>query len=231
MTKAMIGIVPLWDHAKDSLWMVPGYMDGIRQAGAIPVMLPLTDDPAIIREISEHFEGFLFTGGHDVSPNLYGERESVKCGETCPRRDLMETMLFREVLDADKPAFGICRGIQLFNAVLGGTLYQDIPSELPSGICHSQKPPYDRPAHTVSIKGPLRDLLGKDEVSVNSYHHQGIKRIAPQLTPTADAQDGLVEAVYMPERRFVQAVQWHPEFAFSSIDSQKLFSAFVNACI
>jgi putative glutamine amidotransferase len=198
-------------------------------------MLPLTADEAALRRITGLCAGFLFTGGQDVHPGLYGADISPLCGEICETRDAMEKALFSlAVLEQNKPALGICRGIQIFNVLLGGTLYQDIPSQLPeSALVHRQKPPCDRPCHQVSIEpeGPLHDLLGLDSLAVNSSHHQGIAGLSPKLTPMARAEDGLVEAVYMKNKAFVWAVQWHPEMLVPEESSGKIFGAFVRACV
>ncbi len=231
MKKAMIGVVPLVDTEKESYWMVPGYMQGIQEAGGLPVMLPLTADRTDIRQIAETMDGFLFTGGHDVSPEVYGEKPLPQCGECCPERDAMEKELLLAALELDKPVLGICRGIQFINGVLGGTLYQDLPSQRPSDVEHHQTPPYDIPVHKVEIlRGtPLWDLLQKNELSVNSYHHQAIKKLSPQLQVMAVSEDGLTEAVRMEEKNFVWAVQWHPEFSFlTDPDSRKIFQIFVE---
>lgn len=235
MKKPMIGVLPLYDVGRESYWMLPGYMEGIEAAGGIPVMLPLTGSPEIIRALADTFDGFLFTGGQDINPEIYGEKPEAFCGKPCDERDLMEELLFRQVLEQDKPAFGICRGLQLFNALLGGTLYQDIPIQLKveKQVGHSQKPPYDRPVHTVDIEkeSPLYQLLKLDGMPVNSYHHQGIKKLSEQLKSAAKSEDGLTEAVYMPGKRFVWAVQWHPEFIYRADDnSLRLFIGFVNSC-
>lgn len=143
----------------------------------------------------------------------------------------MELGLLRLALKQDKPVLGICRGIQLINAALGGDLYQDLPTEHPSEIEHHQAPPYDCPIHTVTLVSdtPLQKLLNKDILSVNSYHHQAVKTLAPVLCPMAFAKDGIVEAAWLPTARFVWAVQWHPEFLYRvDPDSMKLFSFFVN---
>ena len=230
----MIGLVPLWDEEKDSLWMLPGYMDGVIQAGGLPVMLPLTTDEGMVEQLTGMCAGFLFTGGHDVFPGLYGAKPSPLCGPVCEARDTMERALFSiAVLKQDKPAFGICRGIQFFNALLGGTLHQDLSAGLPgSGLTHRQRPPYDRSAHRVGIEpgSPLYGLLEADSLAVNSCHHQGIAELSPELVPMARAEDGLVEAVYMKGRSFVWAVQWHPEMALKEESSRKIFGVFVNAC-
>jgi len=231
MERPIIGVIPLWDEEKDSIWMLPGYMQGLEEAGAVPVILPLTVSENVLKKTADLCDGFLFTGGHDVNPKLYGQEKTVHCEEFCDERDRMEAYIFREaVLKQNKPALGICRGIQLFNALLGGTLYQDIPAEFPSAITHVKGPPYDVPAHTVRIlpKSPLHELMGKERIEVNSYHHQGINRIAEGLEIMALADDGLVEAVYMPDCFYVWAVQWHPEFSLKDEISKKLFASFVG---
>ena len=118
MNKPLIGIIPLIDIERESYWMLPGYMKGIEEAGGTSVMLPLTSDKETLRKFVNYFDGFLFTGGHDVSPSLYREEVSDKCGECCPKRDEMETILLPMVLEQDKPVLGICRGLQLINAAL-----------------------------------------------------------------------------------------------------------------
>lgn len=232
MKKPLIGVVPLYDSEKESFWMLPGYMEGIEAAGGIPVMLPMTADDGILEELVGTLDGFLLTGGHDVDPALYGAEKSPACGETCPARDAMEPKLLRRALDADKPVCGICRGIQLLNVCLGGTLYQDLPTEHGSAVDHHMTPPYDRAVHEVTILAdtPLAALLGKMRLGVNSYHHQAVKALAPVLRPMALADDGLIEAAYLPGKRFCMAVQWHPEFSYKTdADSRALLAAFVRA--
>lgn len=136
MEKPIIGVTPLWDEEKKSYWMLPGYLEGVKEAGAIPVILPLTTNGADIAQLADLCDGFLFTGGQDVDPQLYGEAMEPFCGELCPARDALEQELLRQALERDKPILGICRGIQFLNAALGGTLYQDLPTEHPSEIGH-----------------------------------------------------------------------------------------------
>lgn len=233
MKKPLIGIVPLIDLQRESFWILPGYMQGIEAAGGIPVMLPPTENEDVLRELAYGLDGLLLTGGQDVDPALYRAEKSPFCGEICPLRDRMEQTLFRLARERDLPLLGICRGIQILNVCCGGTLYQDLPTEFPSEVGHCQRPPYDRPAHAVSLlpDAPLGKLLQKDRLSVNSYHHQAIKTLSPLLRPMAYSQDGLTEAVFLPSARFVWAVQWHPEFSFrSDPDSLKIFAVFVDAC-
>ena len=129
MRKPMIGLIPLVDEKRESYWMLPGYMEGIARAGGLAVMLPLTDKDEDIVRLLEAFDGFVFTGGHDVDPAIYGQEKLDICGDLCPGRDSMEQKLLRAALEADKPVLGICRGLQLINAVLGGTLWQDLPAQ------------------------------------------------------------------------------------------------------
>lgn len=212
--------------------MLPGYMDGIVEAGGTPLMLPLTQGDEMLAQLMALCDGFLLTGGHDVSPELYGETPIKACGACCPARDAMEQKLFALAIEKDKPVLGICRGIQFLNAVLGGTLYQDLPQQKPSELEHHQKPPYDVPSHEVTIveDTPLYELLGAERLSVNSYHHQAVKKLSPRLTAMAYATDGLVEAVYMKDKSFVWGVQWHPEFSYKTEESsRRILGKFVEA--
>lgn len=232
MKKPIIGVTPLFDRERDSYWMLPGYLEGLEQAGAIPIVLPLPEDLDDLPQLVSLCDGLLFTGGQDVSPALYGETPKPTCGEICPARDWMEQALLHLALERDLPVLGICRGIQFLNAVLGGTLYQDLPTEHPSQTQNHMTPPYHRAVHTVTLQPgtPLAELLGTEHIGVNSYHHQAVKTLAPCLTEMAWSEDGLIEAVCLPEKRFVWAVQWHPEFSFRvNEDSRKIFGAFVAA--
>ncbi len=233
MKKSIIGVVPLVDEEKESYWMLPGYMKGIMAAGAIAVMLPLTTNKEDIEQIAEQMDGFLFTGGQDVNPALYNEPKTKLCGASCNERDEMESMLFKKVYELDKPILGICRGIQIINALMGGTLYQDLPSEHTSTTEHHQKPPYDKPIHEVSVdvNSPLYDLLKTESLKVNSYHHQAIKTLGKGLKKMALSEDGLVEAVCAENKKFIWAFQWHPEFSFEvNEDSRKIFNEFIAHC-
>lgn len=213
----LIGVTPLWDTERKSVWMLPDYLDGIKAAGGIPVVLPIEMSETDAERIVETFNGFLFTGGQDVS--------------SCPERDKEETLLLQKALEADKPILGICRGLQFINVFLGGTLWQDIPSQHPSEIVHRQGKPYDVPTHQVILSGDLQSLLGKEVLEVNTLHHQAVKDLGNGLIPMAIAPDGIIEAFMLPGKRFVWAVQWHPEYLFrTDKDSLAIFSCFVEHC-
>ena len=230
--KPVIGVMPLWDNEKDSIWMLPGYLDGISQAGGLPVIFPFSADEQDLDRLVSMCNGFLFTGGHDVSPAVYGEEPLPGLVDSCSARDEMETIILGKAIACDKPILGICRGIQFINAALGGTLYQDLPSQHPSDVDHHQHFPYHVPAHDVSITehSPLHECLGTDLLPVNSYHHQAVNKLAPGLVAMAVSPDGLVEALYKPDHRFLWAVQWHPEFSCQTDhNSRKIFKAFTDA--
>lgn len=230
--RPVVGVMPLWDDDKESIWMLPGYMEGIALAGATPVIFPFSTDKQELKQLVDICSGFLFTGGHDVSPELYGEKPLKGLVQSCKKRDIMEKTVLEMAIADDKPVLGICRGIQLINAALGGTLYQDLPAQYPSDINHHQSPPYDIPVHNVIIgsETPLYECLGVDHLSVNSYHHQAIKDLSPELMVMATAPDGIAEAVCRPASRFIWAVQWHPEFSYKTdINSVKIFEAFAEA--
>ena len=230
--KAIVGVMPLWDEERESLWMLPAYLDAVREAGGLPVVFPFTEDEAELEQLAGLCDGFLLTGGQDVSPALYGEAPLEGLTVTCPKRDEMEGIVLRLALDRDKPVLGVCRGLQFLNAALGGTLWQDLPTQRPSEIAHRQELPKDRPTHTVTLAedSPLRRRLGVERLAVNSAHHQAIRALAPGLRAMAFAPDGLTEAFWMPERRFLWGVQWHPEQLCGTDEaSRAIFRAFVEA--
>ena len=234
MMKPVIGVTPLWDEEKDSLWMLPGYLDGIGEAGGLPVIFPFTSDEEELSQLMSRCDGFLITGGQDVSPGMYHEPPLPDLTVCCRKRDDMEKILLRKALEEDKPVLGICRGHQFINAFLGGTLYQDLPTQHPSDICHRQQAPYDVPIHDVAVKegSPLHQCLGISRLPVNSCHHQAVKRLADGLEAMAVSPDGLIEAFFRPENRFVWGVQWHPEFShLADENSRKIFRAFVESMV
>jgi len=231
MKKPMIGVTPLWDAERQSVWMLPDYLDGIKAAGGLPVVLPLEMSEEDANQVVEACNGFLFTGGQDVSPKLYGMKDVTGTITASPERDKMETLLLSKALQADKAVLGICRGLQFINVFLGGTLWQDLPTQHPSEIVHRQGKPYGVPSHQVKLSGDIKALLGKDILEVNTLHHQAVKDLGKGLTAMAIAPDGIIEAAQMLGKRFVWAVQWHPEYLFGTDkDSLAIFSNFVEHC-
>lgn len=221
------------DYQRDSFRMLPGYMEGVTRAGGVSVMLPLTNSPGNLTRLLDIVDGVLMAGGQDVEPEVYGETRLSVCGEVSPERDAMEAALLDEAIRRGKPILGICRGIQFLNVHLGGTLWQDLPTQRPLDTCRCQKPPYDRSVHEVRVLPgtPLWELTRTETMPVNSCHHQAVKELAAALVPMAMSEDGLVEAAYLPNRPFVWTVQRHPEFSHKRGDnSMRLFRALVDAC-
>ena len=233
MKKPFIGVIPLMDTEKDSYWMLPGYMNGIRQADGIPIMLPLSDDKNELLQILKICDGLLFTGGQDVTPSMYNESPINDSVVPCKERDKMESIVLKLALEMDIPILAICRGIQFINAYLGGSLYQDLPSQHSTNITHQMSKPYDKIAHNVSIvkDSPLYSLLKKKLLGVNSYHHQAIKELSTEALPMAFSEDGLCEAFYVPNKKFIWALQWHPEFSYKTDEnSRAIFRHFISFC-
>lgn len=147
----MIGVCPLFDARSSRIWMRSEYLQAVEEAGGVPVVLPLTTKVSTIESLLDRFDGFLLTGGQDVDPAIYGQKKKSLCGEVCAERDALERLVIQGAESRDKPLLGICRGIQILNATLGGTLYQDLPTEHP-GVEHDMEPPYDRAIHRVFVR-------------------------------------------------------------------------------
>ena len=178
-------------------------------------------------------DGFLFTGGKDVEPSRYGEETKPGCGIIQKYRDEYELRVFKAALKTGKPILGICRGTQLINVGLGGTLYQDIPSECPSEIFHRQQESTYSFSHSVNIAcgTPLYELVEKERIRANSFHHQSIKALGRNLAVMATADDGVIEAVYGTSKQYVRGYQWHPERLFDKDEENfAIFKDFISAC-
>jgi len=193
------------------------YSRVVAVAGGLPVMIPLLDDEDTLRALYDRLDGLLLPGGLDVDPATYGEARRPDCGRLDPARDRVELQFARWAIAEGKPLFGLCRGLQIINVALGGTLYQDIASQLSGAIKHDYFPTAgysrDHLAHEVAVSADsrLRGVVGAAPLRVNSMHHQAVKDLAPGLVPTAVAPDGVVEAVENLDQPFLLGVQWHPE--------------------
>ena len=223
--RPIIGIPTQTLHAMDGIpealpesWVMnQRYSRVVASAGGLPVMIPLLDDEATLRALYDRLDGLLLPGGLDLDPATYGEPRRPDCGRVDPDRDRVELQFARWAVAEGKPVFGLCRGLQIVNVALGGTLYQDIASQLTGAIKHDYFPTAgysrDHLAHevTVSSGSRLGSVVGAAPLRVNSMHHQAVKDLAPGLIPTAVAPDGVVEAVEAPDEPFLVGVQWHPE--------------------
>jgi putative glutamine amidotransferase len=209
------------------------YLDAILTAGGLPILLPTSLPITALPELVNRFDSFVLSGGGGVEPALYGGHLDATVHSIDPERDAFECALIPLVLEADKPLLAICRGAQILNVALGGSLYEDIPSALPEALRHDWYPniPRDYLAHIVEIKpgSRLAEILGTHKLRTNSLHHQAIRQPAPALEVVAHAEDGVIEAVELPGKRFAIGVQWHPECLPDEPAMQRLFSEFVNA--
>lgn len=203
----------------------------IERAGGLPLLITPEFAPETRKELVRRIDGLLLPGGEDINPARYGAEAHPKTGPTVDARDHNEIALVHEALEADLPLFCICRGHQMLNVALGGTLVQDIPDQLDTDLTHwIRDPRTDRP-HSVQVdaSSKLAGILGTTDLPVNSIHHQAIDRVASDLKVTATAPDGIVEGFELPGQRFAVSVQWHPEDLTDDPTMQGLFDAFVAA--
>jgi len=211
------------------------YVRAVATAGGAPLIIAPGLDVESLTEMFERLDGILLSGGGDMDPAFYGEAPHPAVYEVNPDRDRAEVQLARWAVEREKPVMSICRGIQVFNVALGGSLIQDIPSQVPSALTHmfdAKTVARNHIAHTIQIDPgtQLRALIGSERANVNSWHHQSIKHVAPALKVTACAPDGVIEAVEIPDHRFSVAVQWHPEWLYDQQPEMlRLFEGLVRA--
>ena len=245
MTRPLIGIpgqtLQVIDGIPEGLphsWVMNSrYYLAAAEAGAVPVMVPLLeDDEQTLRAVYERLDGLLLAGGVDMDPRTFGEAPHPRLGKTDHARDAVELTLARWAIEDRKPVLGLCRGHQVLNVALGGTLWQDIEAQVPEAIKHDYFPTagYARDflAHEVAVApgSRLEAAFRTQSVPVNSMHHQAVKRLAPALVAAAHSRDGLVEAIESGTEHFLVGVQWHPEvFEHRDQRTASLFQAFVAA--
>jgi putative glutamine amidotransferase len=211
------------------------YVEGVAGAGGAPVVLPPAGDERAAETVIQSLDGLLLSGGSDLDPGYYGEEPVPELGITLPERDAFEMALVGMALRRGIPIFGICRGMQVLNVVLGGTLYQDLPSQWDRDLLkHRQDTPKWQPTHEVAVEhgSYMAEVMERGLVKVNSYHHQGIKDLADGLVATGYSTDGVVEAVEAGDlsERWLLGVQWHAEAMRGAGPQQaSLFEAHVSA--
>ncbi len=209
------------------------YVKALEIAGVVPVIVPPLASEDSVRVILSRVDGVVLTGGEDVDPSLYGQPRIEQCGPSNPARDATEIALVQAAREMNKPLLAICRGPQLLNVALGGTLFQDIPSQVENALDHNEKDERSSRVHPVEIEAgsKLADALQATRLSVNSLHHQSVRDVAPGLRVTATAPDGVVEGLESPDDDWwVLAVQWHPEEMTDSPESpdRGIFKAFAD---
>lgn len=208
------------------------YSSAVHHCGGAPILIPTTQNHESLQSICERLNGVVLTGGPDIDPHFYGEEPLSGLGEIDEAIDLTELAVAKIALKKDLPILGICRGLQVLNVSEGGTLYQDIPSQVKESINHLQKKDKRVNTHNVHIDGNtvLHSIFKRKKIRVNSRHHQAIKDLASSLIATTWTQDGLIEAAENPSKSFVIGVQWHPEGTWEKDPfSKKLFHSFIRA--
>jgi putative glutamine amidotransferase len=209
------------------------YIRAVLQAGGTPVLIPNQLPEADWLTLFERLDGILFTGGGDIATEIFGGVDHPRVSGIEPERDSLELPMLRRAAESGKPFLGICRGLQVTNVALGGTLYTHISDQHPGAQRHDWYPdiPRDYHAHPVRVEEGSRiaEIFGQPLLEVNSLHHQGIRDLAPALKAVGFAPDGLIEAVELPNHRFGFAVQWHPEWLTDQEPMRRLFKAFVDA--
>ena len=219
--KPLIGVTPGYSSSSDdgnvgyvyngTARLLGTYIETVIRAGGVPVILPAVKDSASCAEILSRLDGVMISGGEDVNPAYYGEDiiENARVGVNS-QRDTVDMLIARTALAMKKPIFAICRGFQLLNVAMGGSLYQDLPTQMPDNVGHSQREPGNVGTHKINIRkgSTLRKIMGTDTLWVNSYHHQGVKDLAKGVKVTATTDDGLIEGY---EGKNIYAVQFHPE--------------------
>ncbi|HEX9053287.1 MAG TPA: gamma-glutamyl-gamma-aminobutyrate hydrolase family protein [Gemmatimonadales bacterium] len=226
------GVLRDWHDARRA-GVNASYVSAVAGAGGVPLILSQLIGEAGAPRALEGCEGLLLTGGEDVDPAYYGEQPSKALGSVDRERDRFELALFRAARAARLPVLGICRGIQLINVALGGTLYQDLPSERPGPIDHDPGTARGARTHHVRLAPGSRAarVLGVDRLVPNSFHHQAVKDLAPALIATGWSDDGVIEAVEgRPDDAWLLAVQWHPEEMHEDVSAPErgLFRALVE---
>jgi len=230
----LIGITTRLDLKAQTFYLRRYYAEAIAATGGVPVYIPLISDRSSLTSLAARLDGIVLSGSaSDVDPCLYGEEPHPKIGPVVSERDETDLAMLEYAETHRVPLLAICFGAQSLNVSRGGTLYQDIPSQVPDAIQHEQAPPVDRPYHTIDIAPDslMARLAGGASARVNSTHHQSIKTLGKDLKVTAKARDGVIEAVEDTRGdRFVVGVQWHPESGWRDNElSKALFSAFVEA--
>lgn len=239
MKNPVVGITAFCDceHSKKYTKIRCSYVNAVYRAGGTPILIPPFDSTTHLNEYIELVDALVLSGGEDVAPASYGEDKVIELENINPDRDKWEISLFKEAYKAEIPILGICRGMQLINVSLGGSLYQDIDHQLNCEFSHlpldlEKRENLEYVNHKVNIIKDTRldDILYSDQLNVNSHHHQAIKKIAENLTVSARSECGIIEAVENKDSTFLMGVQWHPEDLINNSSSFiNLFAELIKA--
>lgn len=227
--------IALTTEYKDNLCVINrAYIEALESAGALPVLLPYTERWEDFERYADSMDGILFTGGGDIDPARYGEEilnDTVSIDES---RDKFEFSLFLAAKKRKLPVMAICRGMQVVNVALGGSLYQDLPTQRAGKIYHRQSEGIFEPSHSVKVlpHSPLHTLTATERITANSFHHQAVKELGDGLVPMAYSDDGIIEAFFAEGEQYIMAYQWHPERLLAADKhNEMLFTDFVREVI
>ena len=235
MTRPLIGITTRNGRDADghpTTVLQHSYINAILDAGGLPIPVPCSLPGEHIQDIYDRLDGILFSGGGDIALEYFEGEPHVRIDGVDPLRDLAELSMLRAAAAQGKPILGICRGAQVMNVALGGSLYTHIPAQLPNALDHDYPGSLRREiVHPVQVdeSALAASVFGETLLHVNSLHHQGIKDVAPSLRAAGRSPDGLVEVVELPDHPYALAVQWHPEWLTDQPAMQRLFRSFVEA--
>ncbi len=236
MSKKKVLIVTRRELRKNKLinWVSEIYLQILAQGGVLPILVPISQGTiANLPDYLEDYDGILMSEGGDISPAFYNEPYSVsKLDEYDPIKDEIEITCCRHAVEHNKPILGFCRGMHMINVVFGGSLYLDIHEVNKNSVLHIDYENYDTVRHPISIieNTPLFDWYKEKEIKVNTYHHQGIKKLGKGLLPMAKAPDGLIEGIYHPDYKFIVGLQFHPERMYQEFPGNKLvFKSFIES--
>lgn len=234
--KPLILVTAAYDYEKNISSIKNAYCEALVEAGAAPLLLPVSLDNNVLDAYIDNCDGLMVTGGPDMDAAYYGENNMPYNGELSPYRDLMELELIKKAVLNNIPILGICRGMQVINVAMGGTLYQDIHEQIKDKqlVKHSQNAPRWYGTHEIAIERDsfMWEVFKNERVSVNTFHHQAVKDTAPDFKVTARSKDGIVEAMEYIKPSFVVGVQWHPEDLWQKNPiHHQLFKNFVDKCL
>ena len=230
MTQPLIGLTMYGRNPAGRHELPAEYSESVLRAGGLPVLLPPVDGDALAEAWLDRLDAVILTGGGDLDPALYGGRTHPTVYNLDPARDTSELAVTRAVLKRSMPVLAICRGLQVLNVALGGTLHEHLPDVIGEQVKH-RMPPREPVPHTVTIESDTRlhAILGVNEATGVSWHHQGIRSLGRGLEPSAHAPDGLIEAAELRDHPWCVAVQWHPEMSAAEDPvQQRLFDALVR---
>lgn len=205
------------------------YIEAIKRAGGIPICLPYMDEE-MMDIVLDGVHAVLLIGGYDVNPLIFGQEPHYKLGQVIDERDQSELLMTKKAFERNMPILGICRGEQVLNVAFGGTLYQDIDTQVDNVLKHTQASKRHELTHTVELlPSKLQQIIGADSILTNSFHHQAVDAVAPGFLMNARAKDGVIEGIEHSEHPYCIGVQWHPEGLQNDAPSDKLFQSFIDA--